>query len=506
MNEDAIAYAFSLLDSGDGDDTVTMFNSSELCRAALLEMPLSVSVIVCNAKGKGSMTPINVAAALCADAPERDVYLMEDRPSKSLAGRVRAAGIRGIIDSLQAEHLLGINRGARIQTFDRSSLVEMCPLSRPTNLVEALPLPQPADPVERSPRSPSVALPEESPLPQAAALVEEASLPQSVALAEESPLPQPVARVEKLPSESSPVLLPVHDADASSTPPALESASSRQGRIIGFFSGRGGVGKSTVALMSAFVAQRHGVRVALVDLDLQFGDLGYLAGAEPSSRIQRLSLAQLCAEDDVPTLADDMLALVLAPDEPEQGEQFAFAISSLLGKLAAQRDLVVINTGSFWADAHVQALRCCDHLVFLMDQRATSIEAGKQAVDLCLRMQIPQARFHYLLNGCGRHAPLMPQDVSLALGGVEVDGLADGGTLVDELLALGCPLELLGSGNAFIASLEKFLDNLMGSQLANGQAVSLHDGKEGRAPKRRARIFDLSILKGFFEGAGRVAT
>jgi pilus assembly protein CpaE len=274
-----------------------------------------------------------------------------------------------------------------------------------------------------------------------------------------------------------------------------------QGRVVGFFSGRGGVGKSTVALMTALVAQRRGARVALVDLDLQFGDMGYLVGREPSNGIRQLSLAQLCAEEDPPVLSDEELVLVLAPERPEQGEQCAPAIPRLLRGLATRRDLVVVNTGSFWTDVHARTVQHCDHLVFLMDQRATSIEACKQVVDLCLRLQTSQIRFHYLLNGCGRHAVLTPLDVGLALGGVQVGGLADGGTLVDELLALGCPFELLGSGNAFIASLEGFLDDLMGQQ-----AMRATLEQSGRAERHGAKLFDLAALRGFFEGARRVAT
>jgi pilus assembly protein CpaE len=271
--------------------------------------------------------------------------------------------------------------------------------------------------------------------------------------------------------------------------------------VVGFFSGRGGVGKSTVSLIAALVAHKRGLRVALVDLDLQFGDLGYLAGRDASNAIQRLPLAKLCAQEEPPALSNGMLALVLAPDLPEQGDQFAAAVPGLIERLASERDLVILNTGSFWMDIHAGAMRHCDHLVFLMDQRATSIEACKQVVDLCLRMQMPRVRFHYLLNGCGRHAALMPQDVSFALGGAEVYGLADGGSLVDELLALGCPFELLNSGNALVLSLEGFLETVLGRCSPSAETEKTEGSRE-----RKAKIFNLSALRGFFEGARRVAT
>jgi pilus assembly protein CpaE len=416
MNEAAVAYSFPALSDNQErrGDSVTVFSSSECCRIALANEPPSLSVIV--GAGAGPVTPINLAAALCVDAPERDVYLIENAATESLALRARAAGIRGILNSSQAAHLLG------------------------------------------------------------------------------KPLPVPAA-VSAAPSGASAIL---H---------AGQRPFARQGRVVGFFSGRGGVGKSTVSLMTAFAAQKTGARVALVDLDLQFGDLGYLAGREPTARLQRLSLLQLCAEAELPALEDGALVLLLAPDQPEQGEHLAQAIPRLLEWLASECELVILNTGSFWMDVHAKAMRHCDHLVFLMDQRATSVEACKQVIDLSIRMQMPQVRFHYVLNGCGRHAALMPQDVGLALGGVTVHGLADGGSLVDELLALGCPLELLNSGNAFVASLEGFLSETIGHRVSCIEAGQAGQAEQMQQPReRKARILNLSGLGTLFKGAHRVTT
>ncbi|MDR2586665.1 MAG: P-loop NTPase [Coriobacteriales bacterium] len=452
MNEAAVAYAFPALsdDQGRHGGLVTVFSSSEYCRAALGDEPPSLSVIV--GAGSGSVTPINLAAALCADAPERDVYLVEDAATESLAARARAAGIRGILNSSQATHLLG----EPLCTLPAAPIKDHALPSIGSALAPLVPC------------APSIppAMPAVAPLPSRATAFEAPSLSYGGQ--------RPFAR---------------------------------QGRVLGFFSGRGGVGKSTVSLMAAFAAQQTGARVALVDLDLQFGDLGYLAGRESNACVQRLPLTRVCAGLELPTLEDEALVLLCAPEQPEEGEHLTEAIPRLLEWLASERDLVVLNTGSFWMDVHVVAMRHCDHLVFLMDQRATSVEACKQAIDLSLRMQMPQVRFHYVLNGCGRHAALMPQDVGLALGGVEVYGLADGGSLVDELLALGCPLELLNSGNAFVASLEGFLNGMIGQRPLPAEMGRPGRSERTRQPREnRAKVFDLSALRAFFEGAHRVAT
>jgi len=499
MNDHAVAYSLSfpqdmdhcgsLLPDNPGqcDDkngSVITFTSSEECRASLRNAPAAVPVIVCN--GFGTVTPINLAAALCMDALERDVYLMEDSPTESLASRCRSAGIRGILDHSQAMRLLDDNRTLWIRDAD---------LSRSAN--QSLTLCQSED---TSHSSAMVSAPLSTLSPGEFQPVLE-SLPTTVPemlgdypCQDGYPLPieHPSMNGHPLSDGFSPLIEPQQSTMVNQV---------GKGRIIGIFSGRGGVGKSTVALMSALLAQRNGSRVALVDLDLQFGDLDFLAGKEPSSRIQRLTLQEICGNVGAYSCPDDVMSLISPPKQPEQGESYASDIPELLYGLAAKRDLVVVNTGAFWTEIHARIAQCCHHLMFLMDQRATSIEACKQVVDLCVRMQTPQARFLYLLNGCGKRASLSPFDVSLALGGVEVNGIADGGSLVDELLALGCPMELLSSGNAFINS----LDALLGSLLGQVSAISPQEPLVVQG-HNKVKAFNLSSLRDLFGGMRRVTT
>jgi pilus assembly protein CpaE len=442
MNEKAVAFAFnSVPQKAEGRElkaeqlreqtTATggliIYTSAEECRNQMRSWESSVSVIIND--HTGDISPVNLAAALCADNPERDVYLLMDAPTQSLANNARAAGVRGIVNISQVEHLLATCMdGATFKRFAADNDLSLPSLAKSAS-----------------------------------------------------------AYVKPVPAYASPPIQVIRQETKST------------GRVIGFLSGRGGVGKSTIALMTALSAQQRGVRTALVDLDLQFGDLGFLAGREPTSRIQRISLQQACG-NTLPELSDEALALVLAPDQPEQGESFSSGVVPLLDELAARKDLVVVNTGSFWTDVHAKTIQRCTQIALLMDQRATSIEACKQVVDLCYRLQVPQANFIHLLNGCGRGAAFTPQDASLALGGFEVLGIADGGALVDELLSLGCPMELLGSGNALMSSLEGMLDKLIGVVPAKAtQGASEH------TPLRKAKIFDIGMLRRFFEGGQRVA-
>jgi flagellar biosynthesis protein FlhG len=63
----------------------------------------------------------------------------------------------------------------------------------------------------------------------------------------------------------------------------------RSGRIIAIASGKGGVGKSIVALNLATALSRRGRRVALIDADLGMGSLELLSGAKAEWNISHLA-------------------------------------------------------------------------------------------------------------------------------------------------------------------------------------------------------------------------
>jgi pilus assembly protein CpaE len=232
------------------------------------------------------------------------------------------------------------------------------------------------------------------------------------------------------------------------------------GSIIGVFSGRGGVGKSTVALLLALIAYQRGLRTALIDADLQFGDIAYLLGDKLQESVDSRPLLAF-QQQAAATINNQKLLVLTAPDNVEQSELLSEAIPTIVQEVALSFDIVLINTSAFWTATQAQLARICTRLLLLMDQRATSIKACQRVLELCIKLQIPEARFSFAINGCHRFAPISIQDASLALGGQQIIGLDDGGALVDELLSIGCPGELVESSNVFIHSLEKLLDHLM---------------------------------------------
>ena len=106
-------------------------------------------------------------------------------------------------------------------------------------------------------------------------------------------------------------------------------------------------------------------------------------------------------------------------------------------------------------------------------------------------MEVPSTRFAFLLNRCGKGGQITTQDASLALTGAEVWPLIDGGDLVDELLALGAPEELLAEQGPLVDSLDGLLDALL------GQGSRFITAKSERSVARIPGFPDLSGIRRF---------
>lgn len=234
-------------------------------------------------------------------------------------------------------------------------------------------------------------------------------------------------------------------------------------------SGSGGSGKSTVAVLSALIAQSRGYKTLLLDLDMQFGNASMLLGVRNS----------LCLDEVVenPDLigelegTDGKPALIAAPRTLEASEMLGSRLPTLLQRAFASFDVVVANTGSFWTEQHVLILEQSTKALFLVDQRPSSLQACKHALELCSRCGIAASPFVLGVNRCGKTAIYSSIDVSCALHGMPAIELRDGGNAVEECLAAGQPGELLEEQNELCKSIDRMLSDMLPQSDTHGSRM-----------------------------------
>jgi len=160
-------------------------------------------------------------------------------------------------------------------------------------------------------------------------------------------------------------------ADVSPTAPVITTRDANQQRLIAVFSPKGGVGATTVAVnVAVALAAQSPDRVALIDLDLQFGQVATHLNMPP-----RQSVADL-ARDDVglrdpgvfQTFTDrhgSGVAVLAAPPSPEAAASISeSAVQRLLDTAGRAFKTVVVDAGSVM-DARSQAVmgRASDILI-----------------------------------------------------------------------------------------------------------------------------------------------
>jgi len=87
---------------------------------------------------------------------------------------------------------------------------------------------------------------------------------------------------------------------------------------------KGGVGKTTIATNLATTLAQRGTRTLVIDLDLQFGDVGLVLGVEPDHTIHDLVSAQGRLDGERLSgfigRSGDGVDVLLAPVRPYQAE------------------------------------------------------------------------------------------------------------------------------------------------------------------------------------------
>lgn len=256
--------------------------------------------------------------------------------------------------------------------------------------------------------------------------------------------------------------------------------------IISVVSGSGGTGKSAIATMGALLAQKRGIKTLLLDADFQFGDLKYLLGYKETLEVGDI----LTHPEQIETLLkqDSWPALLSAPAKLEYSEVAEERIGELLAYLKPHFDLIIVNTGSFWSEFHLQLLEASNGVFFVIDQRPSSVRACNHALDLCARCGIATTSFSYLLNFCSKKSLLSTLDVSCALKGATVHEVKDGGAEVSELLGAGMAHKLSRVNNLFCSSMASLLEKTVFEYVKPSLDPAMNAAREKSALPEKTKL------------------
>ncbi|WP_326754490.1 AAA family ATPase [Streptomyces hirsutus] len=167
------------------------------------------------------------------------------------------------------------------------------------------------------------------------------------------------------------------------------------GTVVTVSGAKGGVGATLTAVHLALAAQASGRSTALVDLDLQSGDVASFLDVQ-----FRRSVVDLATITDISprVLADAVfrhdtgLTLLLAPAEGERGEDVTDrAARHIIGALRSRYEVVVVDTGAQLVGAGAAAVETADTALLVTTPDVVSVRGAKRTVRMWDRLQIRKA-------------------------------------------------------------------------------------------------------------------
>ncbi|HSQ26179.1 MAG TPA: response regulator [Anaerolineales bacterium] len=195
-------------------------------------------------------------------------------------------------------------------------------------------------------------------------------------------------------------------------------SSTNLGKVIVVYSPKGGCGATTLAVNLGIALHSEETKVALVDGNLQFGDLAVFLNEQPRNSI--LDLAPRADELD-PEIIEEVLVshastglkVLAAPSRPEyaenvQAEQFVKVIKYLRRLFA----YVIIDASSMLTDIVLGAMDTSSLVILITTQEIPSIKNARLFLDLAQVLKIQRQRILFVVNRFDKRIGILPEKIS----------------------------------------------------------------------------------------------
>jgi pilus assembly protein CpaE len=159
-------------------------------------------------------------------------------------------------------------------------------------------------------------------------------------------------------------------------------------QVVTVFGAKGGAGKTTLSVNIAVeIARETKMKVALIDLDLQFGDVAVYLNIQP-----RRTIAELVQERndwDIQLLNNYLIThssgikILAAPARPEDADLIVpEQVEKILTILRQNFDYIVVDSPPFFSDTLLTALDMSNQIVLIMPMDLPSVKNLKLSLNL----------------------------------------------------------------------------------------------------------------------------
>jgi pilus assembly protein CpaE len=265
------------------------------------------------------------------------------------------------------------------------------------------------------------------------------------------------------------------------------------GPMICILGPKGGSGKTVTSSNLAVALAQAGKRVALIDLDLQFGDLALCMGIRPEKTIYDLAKSggSLDAEklDDYLVDHPSGVRLLVAPTRPDQASSIIPEfLRDVYATLRAMTDFVVVDSSPGFTPEVISAIDSSSYVTLVGMLDTLSLKNTRLGFETLELMGYEPDRILLLLNRADSRVGISDDDV-LAVVGRRPDIRVPSDVEIPRAVNEGEPIVLARPGSEASKAFRQLADVFLRGQAGVPAPIEPAEQSEnGSAPASRRRL------------------
>jgi pilus assembly protein CpaE len=244
-----------------------------------------------------------------------------------------------------------------------------------------------------------------------------------------------------------------------------------QGKVLAFISCKGGSGATFLATNLGYtLATQENKRVALIDLNLQFGDAAmYVSDKKPLATLA--DVTQQIHRLDASFLASSMLninhnfSVLAAPEDPTHASNVKpDHIDAILNLAKRHYDYVILDVGHNLDAVSINAMDQADMIFPIMQATMPYIRYGKQLLGVFRSLDYRKDKIHLIVNRYGNGGEISLQDMKTAYNTGIFKVIPNDFKLVAASINQGVPVFKLDSRNPISKAIGLLAKGLVGEE------------------------------------------
>jgi pilus assembly protein CpaE len=246
-------------------------------------------------------------------------------------------------------------------------------------------------------------------------------------------------------------------------------------QVIAIFSPKGGSGRTTIATNLAIaIKQQTGARVALLDANLQFGDVGVLLNLNPKTKsiVDAADGGELDADLVESVLIDHSSGIraLLAPPTPEGADLITPAsLLTVVGHLRTMHAYTVVDVPAGLNDHSLAIMEVADQIVIMAALEITAIKNLRLFLEVADQLGYERSKLRIVMNRSDTTQGIRLGDVEGSIRR-SIDGtIVSDGRLAVLAVNRGVPFIISNPESPLSRDVNRLAQTLIGDNIATAE-------------------------------------